>query len=1131
MRNDRKWTSGNSAIASGALVALFAAALQAGAAPQTTIAWEREGTGAFDDTGAAVGTAGDVNCDGYADLIIGIPQDDQGISGSSGSSGSGTVEVWFGSATRTFPGAAFGPADWFTYTGNFGGNFGASVAAGDVNGDGCDDLIASEPFPTFALISPQKVHVFQGPLAHVTQAPDANLPPPDLPEWSATLFQRVSPEIAGQQPVSVAMGDVSGDGLADVIVGQPEASNGQSEEGVVMVWLGSQTFASKPDGTPANVEWMAESNQAGAHLGESVASAFDFNGDGRDDILAGAPDFNGVGWAFLWLGSPVLPSAADGTPANKAWSLTTAAPGSRLGASVSSAGDFDGDGFGDVLVGAPNNNSYNFYAQSGEALLARGGNPMPATDTFSFFFGPTTPNAHFGTSVATAGDVNGDGLGDILVGEPDIGLSSSQAGRVHLVLGRRGYTSVFSPAPPTDAVYTAPNTINNVGDKARFGAAVGTAGDWNGDGFSDVIVGAPRFGQSLWGKAYVFLGRGETLATAPVSTLASFQAGAGYGVGVSFAGDINHDGFTDIVAGVPNYDGGQTDEGKVYVNYGGPCGPDCAPFFELDVPGQRESNQAGAQLGYSVSTAGDVNGDGFADVIAGAPLYDTEVFCGRFCFQTVPNIGLVQVYYGSAGGLGLTEAVVLTGPAPLFDAYQAEARYGYSVANAGDVNGDGYGDVLVAAPYFDGPAGADEGRVYLYLGSASGLTTSPSWFASGGQAGARFGIDVATAGDVDGDGFSDVVIGADGYGATGAAFIYRGRPTNASFPQGLAATPIRTLTGQQAGSSFGTTVATAGDLNRDGLSDVVVGAPTFLDDPDFGPQIGAAYVFHGKKPAGPDPTPTIVLFGEYGAGARFGSGAAGAGDLNGDGFGDLVIGDNWFVGNDGFAQGRAYVYHGSPTGIPSTTAVRTLDDCPHSFCDFGRDVAGAGDVNGDGFSDVLVGAYRFSSNATDAGAVFVHLGNERNGSPVTPLQSLGFGGSPLALLGATANWFDASLALKSPAGRSRVVLEVENKPLGQNFDGLNTVKSVALDNVLNPRTSVTLLGNPGSVLHWRARLRSASPLFGRSRWVSLPESAPRETDIRVVPEPGLGIALAVGLGGVAVAARRRRRAEEDRRAR
>ena len=154
------------------------------------------------------------------------------------------------------------------------------------------------------------------------------------------------------------------------------------------------------------------------------------------------------------------------------------------------------------------------------------------------------------------------------------------------------------------------------------------------------------------------------------------------------------------------------------------------------------SNQVGARFGRSVGTAGDVNGDGFADIIVGAEQYDNG--------QT--DEGRVYVFLGSKTGLNSTADWTA-------ESDQAEALFGKLVRTAGDVNGDGYADVIVGAPFFDGGQ-TDEGRAYLYLGSAMGLNATADWTAEGNQTEARFGTSAGTAGDVNGDGYSDVIIGA-----------------------------------------------------------------------------------------------------------------------------------------------------------------------------------------------------------------------------------------------------------------------------------------------------------------------------------------------------------------------------------
>jgi hypothetical protein len=155
-----------------------------------------------------------------------------------------------------------------------------------------------------------------------------------------------------------------------------------------------------------------------------------------------------------------------------------------------------------------------------------------------------------------------------------------------------------------------------------------------------------------------------------------------------------------------------------------------------------EGDQDDAWFGVSVGTAGDVNGDGYADVIVGSYLYDHgEVDEGR-----------AFVYHGSATGLS-------TSPAWSAESDQANAWFGYAVGTAGDVNGDGFSDVIVGAWHFANGE-SDEGRAYVYYGSAQGLASSPAWTAEGDQIGAHFAISVASAGDVNGDGFSDVIVGA-----------------------------------------------------------------------------------------------------------------------------------------------------------------------------------------------------------------------------------------------------------------------------------------------------------------------------------------------------------------------------------
>ncbi len=284
---------------------------------------------------------------------------------------------------------------------------------------------------------------------------------------------------------------------------------------------------------------------------------------------------------------------------------------------------------------------------------------------------------------------------------------------------------------------------------------VATAGDVNGDGYSDVIVGASSYdnGETDEGRVFVYLGSAAGLATSPAWTAESNQAGAGFGSRVATAGDVNGDGFSDVLVGASLYDHGQGNEGSVFVWYGSPTGlgSDGTP---ANADWSAESDQADAGFGISVGPLGDVNGDGYGDVAVGSWTYSNG--------QAAE--GSVFVWYGSAAGLGSNGT-----PANadwLAESDQAGARLGYTVAPAGDVDGDGYADLMAGAIYWDGGEN-DEGGAFVWHGGPSGLgangtPANADWSAQSNQADALLGNSLSMMGDVNGDGYGDVIIAATG---------------------------------------------------------------------------------------------------------------------------------------------------------------------------------------------------------------------------------------------------------------------------------------------------------------------------------------------------------------------------------
>ena len=250
---------------------------------------------------------------------------------------------------------------------------------------------------------------------------------------------------------------------------------------------------------------------------------------------------------------------------------------------------------------------------------------------------------------------------------------------------------------------------------------------------------------------------------------------------------------------------------------------------------------------------------------------------------------------------------------------QVSAELGWSASSAGDVNGDGFGDVAVGARAYDNGS-LDEGALFVYLGSAAGLGTTAAWTAEGDQAGARFGNDVGSAGDVNGDGYGDLVVGSSLYdgGSTdeGRAFLYLGSAT------GLATTSAWTAESDQASAQFGTTVASAGDVNRDGYGDVLVGAVDY-DNPSV--DEGRVWLYLGSA-SGLSAAPAWTNESNQ-TRAYYGHALGSAGDVNGDGYGDVAIAARHYT-NGQSQEGMVFVYLGSASGLGTTAVHGTADIRP-----------------------------------------------------------------------------------------------------------------------------------------------------------------------------------------------------------
>ncbi|MFZ5475325.1 MAG: MopE-related protein [Myxococcota bacterium] len=415
----------------------------------------------------------------------------------------------------------------------------------------------------------------------------------------------------------------------------------------------------------------------------------------------------------------VWPVHVDPVTFTAGWTASGSS-GANLGRAVAGIGDVNFDGYDDVAVGAPA-----YSSSTGRVYVYHGSRTGLSTSASTTLTGPAS-SAYFGRAVEGAGDVNGDGFEDLLVGADGV---SSSAGAAYVYYGSA-----------TGVASSASVTLSGSSASSYFGYAVAGAGDVNGDGYKDVVVGAYGAGGSTIGEAYVFHGGFLGLSTAASTTMTGPGALASFGIDVDGAGDVNGDGYDDVIVGGSSYNSGR---GHVEIHLGSSSGVSSTADRTLT------GDAALEYFGASVSAAGDVDSDGYADVIVGS--WGDSSYVGR-----------AQVFHGSASGVAATATTEVAAP--------ATAYFGYSVAGAGDVDLDGYDDVVVGGYLYSSSAGL----VRTYPGSATGVSSSYHGTVTGSGT-MCLGFAVAGAGDVNGDSRGDVIAGGYCYGSgNGYAAVYYG---------------------------------------------------------------------------------------------------------------------------------------------------------------------------------------------------------------------------------------------------------------------------------------------------------------------------------------------------------------------
>ena len=815
------------------------------------------GTGGFvihgqdtsDAAGNTVASAGDVNGDGYDDLIIAASGGD---AAGNAKSGAGETYVVFGRSSGW--GA---PIDLATVAAGMGGfviygqdaydQSSFSVApAGDINGDGFDDLIigarSADAAGNAKAAAGDSYVVFGRDFTNsVTHAGSAG-----------------ADVLTGTASANVMVGGLGNDTLigrggADALQG------GAGDDRLVVSDLtflrvdggsGTDTLVVSGTGLTLDLKSIGDSKLKSIEmidLGANTLRLTALELAGLSDIVntirvigdtGAALVFDDAGWIKVsslngvstYANGAVMLEVASSIPATSSLNsinlLSIAAgiggfvlhgrdAGDQSGYSVASAGDINGDGFDDLIVGASGGAAENNAKWvAGESYVIFGkpsgwGGPIDLTavagGTGGFIFFGQDSGDRSGTSVASAGDINGDGFADLIIGAPwadGIDNTLDAAGGVYVIFGKsNGWGATLNAA--TVAAGTGGFVIHGQDAGDQTGFSVATAGDINGDGFADLLVGARG-------------GNGADNATGDVGeTYVVFGKASGWGTPLNLANiAAGHGGFV---------------------------------IFGEDV---------GDGSGVSVAPAGDINADGFSDLIIGAR-------GGDAASNAKPDAGSSYVVFGKASGWGApVDLASVAGGTGGFVIYgrDSEDLSGHSVASAGDINGDGFADLIIGAYAGDGPSDARwmSGDSFVVFGSASGwgapvdlgmVAAGTGGFVIHGESvGDKSGRSVASAGDVNGDGFDDIIIGAN-Y-KSGKSYVVFGRATGWAPTIDLADVASNlggfVIYGQDPKDYSGWSVASAGDVNGDGFDDVMVGAIFAYGSRNLKAEAGDTYVIFGR---------------------------------------------------------------------------------------------------------------------------------------------------------------------------------------------------------------------------------------------------------------------------------------------
>jgi hypothetical protein len=759
--------------------------------------------------------------------------------------------------------------------------------------------------------------------------------------------------------------DLNGDNCPEIALGAPFADpDGLSEAGILYIYSGSDgallyQYSGHNAGwrvgwvPPIAGDFLFNDNYKDLVVGVPFADTGGYTDAGCVDMIQGpGPNFNffcrfirigkgsdeaasdGFGWTVSNIGDANFDGVEDfvvGSPRANSnngevrlyynfsdcinYDFRTLLIGSnanRLSFSVSNISDLDDDGVTDILIGAPRTDYFPNDDAGAIMVKSVGG------DTLLYTLRPRGDGYYFGYSVARVGDIDDDGTEDFIVGAPGAAPGRLyDAGSVFILGGGSGDTVM---------------EINGDVENMRLGWQVDNAGDTDGDGKNDVIIAS-----TVLSGTVIIISSADGHVLHRVS---GDKQGSLFGYSIAGLDDVNEDGKADFAVGAPEYDSAGSTLGRVFVF----SGADASELYHLN------GMQSDSKFGYALDGGKDIDGDGVADLIVGAPYYDNE---------DLVDAGAAYVFKGQSGS-------------QIYAIYGDSARdhFGTSVAIIGKTDGDACSEFIIGAPEgdelgFPWPA-VDCGHARVYDG-ATGIVKSvggTKFEYDPGEAGFIstssycFGINVAGFGDINSDGFADFgianlceFVSDDGSvhafsGATGELIVGYEAPNFGGWPDG---------------SEFGSSIAGGGDYDGDGCGDILVGEPLKGNSSKI--DYGRACVFSGKT------HDTLFYLNGSHARDKMGSSVSFLGDVTGDGKSEVMISAPGTYTRGIIGAGRATIYSGK-NGSSLWTFYGQKENDRLGFA-----VNGAGDVDGDGVPDVVVGAPGYDSGAAqDVGMMYIYSG-------------------------------------------------------------------------------------------------------------------------------------------------------------